>query len=111
MTESCRATWYALYTHVRHEKKVAEQLGLRSIEAFLPVYKQCRKWKNGVRRSVEFPLFPGYLFTRISPHQQLHVLRVPSAIYLVGSISEHEILQLQIGLRELNAEPHPFVKV
>ncbi|PYY12936.1 MAG: antitermination protein NusG, partial [Acidobacteria bacterium] len=58
-------SWYAVYTRARHEKKVAFQLQQHSIEFFLPLYKQEKRWNNGLRVQIELPLFPGYLFTRI----------------------------------------------
>ena len=30
--------WYALHTYPRHEKRVHQELGLRAIECFLPLY-------------------------------------------------------------------------
>jgi len=36
--------WYAAYTLPRHEKAVAEQLGPRHIETYLPLYLSVRRW-------------------------------------------------------------------
>ncbi|MGC2000402.1 MAG: transcription termination/antitermination NusG family protein, partial [Candidatus Acidiferrales bacterium] len=55
--------WYAVQTCANHEKRVRQQLHLRVVETYLPVYESVRQWKDRrVRR--ELPLFPGYLFVR-----------------------------------------------
>ena len=109
--------WYALHTSARHEKKVAEYLRRKSVEVFLPVYKQSKRWKNGVYSTSELPLFPGYLFTRISLNRRMDVLTAPGAAYLVGAggvatvVCSKEVERLQTIVLRLNPEPHPFVKL
>jgi hypothetical protein len=34
--------WYAAYTSANHEKRVAERLGVRELEHFLPLYESLR---------------------------------------------------------------------
>jgi len=50
------SSWFALYTASRHEKRVAEHLGQREIECFLPLYSSKRKWSDGSRVTLELPL-------------------------------------------------------
>jgi transcription antitermination factor NusG len=107
--------WYAVYTRARHEKSVNHQLRTKSIETFLPVYKQRKRWNNGLTVQTEMPLFPGYLFTRIPLDSQLDVLRVPGVVDLVKRgglpvpVAEQEIMELQVALAALCAEPYPFL--
>ncbi|HKD92231.1 MAG TPA: transcription termination/antitermination NusG family protein, partial [Terriglobales bacterium] len=68
--------WYAAQTCSRHEKRVSEYLGSRSIESFLPLYTTQRRWADRKAR-VELPLFPGYLFVRIPLAERLRVLDLP----------------------------------
>ena len=77
------ARWFALYTTSRHEKRVAEHLGQREIEHFLPLYRSKRKWKDGSRVTLDLPLFTGYLFVRIGRGQRGKVLEVPGAVALM----------------------------
>jgi hypothetical protein len=65
LPRSPEAYWCAAYVMARHEKVVADQLTRRSVEAFLPLYRSVRYWKNR-RAIVELPLFPSDLFVRIS---------------------------------------------
>jgi hypothetical protein len=36
--------WFAAYTTSRHEKRVAQHLGHRAIECYLPLYRTERRW-------------------------------------------------------------------
>lgn len=107
--------WYAVYTRPRHEKRVAEELGRKAVETYLPLYETVRKWKNG-RHRVQLPLFPGYAFVRISLRDRLEVLRVSGVVSLVGStgtpvaLEESDLMSLrQVLSNGSRAEPHPFL--
>ncbi len=75
--------WYAAYTSANHEKRVAEQLGVRAVEHFLPTYSSVRRWKDR-RVTLELPLFPGYVFVRMALRDHLRVVQVPGVARLVG---------------------------
>ena len=68
--------WYAAHTRANHEKRVAEQLGRRAVEHFLPLYQSVRKWADRQKR-LEVPLFPGYIFVRLPLQERLRVLEIP----------------------------------
>ena len=75
--------WYAAYTCANHEKRVAQQAERRSLECFLPLYQSVRRWKDR-RVRLELPLFPGYVFVRLSFRDRLKVLEIPGVARLVG---------------------------
>lgn len=109
--EACR--WLALYTASRHEKRVAEHLGQREIEFYLPLYKSQRKWADGSRVTLDLPLFPGYLFIHIQRSQRSRVLGVPGALRVVGGtggepawLPDATIEALRSGLEARLVEPH-----
>jgi transcription antitermination factor NusG len=109
--------WYAIYTSANHEKRVADQLELRSIEHFLPLYESARRWKDR-RVLLEVPLFPGYLFVRLALRDRLQVLQVPGVARLVGfngmpaALSTVEIESLRVGLGcGVRALPHPYLTI
>jgi transcription antitermination factor NusG len=117
LTEYSNSRWYAAYTSANHEKRVALQLGQRSVEHFLPVYESVRHWKDR-RVKLELPLFPGYVFVRLALHDRLRVLQVPGVAKLVGfsgaptPLADEEIEGLRRALTEgLRVEPHPYLKV
>src|SRR5258708_2778745 len=71
--------WYAAYTWVHHEKRVAQQLTERRVDCFLPLYRSIRRWKDR-RKELELALFPGYVFVRIALRDRLRVLQLPSVV-------------------------------
>src|ERR1700684_4428605 len=109
--------WYALYTCAQHEKSVAKQLAERSVECFLPLYEKVRRWKDR-RVKIQFPLFAGYVFARLSLQDRLRAVQAPGIVRLVGfnghpaPLPDDEILALRNGLSpSLEAEPCPYVQV
>ena len=108
--------WFALYTTARHEKRVAEHLGQRQIECYLPLYKSERKWSDGSRVTLELPLFPGYIFVHIQKSERVQVLSVPGALTVVGGtgggpapLPDGTVESLRTGLMVRPAQPHPLV--
>ena len=109
--------WYAAYTSSRHEKRVAEHLRQRNVECFLPLYETVHRWANG-RHKVQLPLFPGYVFVRISLENKLRVLQVPGLVELVkfqsgpAILPDSDIEALQTSLTAgVCAQPHPYLTV
>jgi len=116
-TQLHRRDWYAVSTRSRHEKRVADQLRERKLEPFLPLYQAERRWSDRTRK-VLLPLFPGYLFVRISWSERLRVLSLSGVVRFVGfggqpaPVGESEIEALQNALRnQISIEPHPYLKV
>jgi transcription antitermination factor NusG len=109
--------WYVAYTYPRHEKAVADQVQLRSIETFLPTYEAKSQWKDR-RVRLELPLFAGYVFTRMMARERAKVLSVPSVIRILSyrgmpaPVSEAEIDALRMCVANgAKLEPHPYVAV
>jgi transcription antitermination factor NusG len=116
-TANLSACWYAAYTRANHEKNVAEQLRQRSVEHFLPCYDSVRRWKDR-KVCLQIPLFPGYVFVRISLREQMRVREIPSVAMLVGisgnatALPDEEIYALRKGFAEgILAEPYPYLTV
>jgi transcription antitermination factor NusG len=115
--ETLHPLWYAAYTSANHEKRVAEQLGVRSVEHFVPLYESVRRWKDR-RMKLQLPLFPGYVFVRLALRDRLRVLEVPGVARLVGfnglpcALPDSEIDALKAGLAGgVHAEPHPYLTI
>lgn len=105
--------WHVAYVITRHEKVVAQELSRRSVESFVPVYRAVHYW-NKRRAQVELPLFPSYVFVRMTFRERLRVLQVPAVVHLVtfnglpASIPEEEIEALRTAVRLRRAQPHPY---
>jgi transcription antitermination factor NusG len=107
--------WYAAYTCANHEKRVAEQLDVREVEHFLPLYSSVRRWKDR-RVTLDLPLFPGYVFVRMALQERLRVLQIPGVARLVGfggietALPEEEMQALRTSLATgTRVEPHAFL--
>jgi len=110
------SSWFAAYTRPRHEKKVQEYARQLELDNFLPVYQTMHRWRNGVNKKIELPLFPGYIFIRFDLRDRLRIIRIPGIISLVGSgpnsspVPDCQIEQLRTIVSSYKAEPHPFIK-
>lgn len=107
--------WFAAYVKSRHEIRVIEGLQSRSVESFLPLYKEKRAWSDR-KVEIELPLFPGYLFVRINPCLKLNVLEAPGVLYLVGAhgrpdpLQDEEIEQLKMAMSNgYDLRPHAVI--
>lgn len=117
LSADAQLRWYAAYTCANHEKRVAEQLTVRSVEHFLATYSSKRQWRDR-RVKLEVPLFPGYVFVRLALRNRLQTLQVPGLVRLVGfngmptALPDDEIGGLKEGLTSgVHMEPHPFLTV
>ncbi len=81
ITDSSR--WYALHTMSNCEAKVAEYLRAFQVETFLPDYAAKRQWNDRVK-TIRFPLFPGYLFSRFGKKLPVEALGAPGLAHVVG---------------------------
>jgi transcription elongation factor/antiterminator RfaH len=108
-----RPRWYVVHTRSRHEKRVSEQLEMKRVEAFLPLYRSKRNW-NGRNAVVDLPLFPGYVFVRIPLEERLSVLGLAGVAGLVSfqgapaALPDGEMEKLRVCLSMAQAEPVPY---
>jgi transcription antitermination factor NusG len=107
--------WYAIYTRSRHEKAIVARLDSRATETFLPLHRSRHTWKNGVHVEVDAPLFPCYLFARISIQDRLRLLQTPGVLGFAATsaqptaIPNVEIELLRTATEKFKAEPHPYL--
>jgi transcription antitermination factor NusG len=80
------------------------------------LYPSHRRWSDR-SKDLLLPLFPGYLFCRLSLRDKLRVETTPSVLAIVGSagrfqpIPESEICAIQIMLASGRPLlPHPYLK-
>jgi transcription antitermination factor NusG len=113
----CEPRWYAAYTSANREKRVSEQLNMRRVEHFLPLYTSMRRWKDR-KVELDMPLFPGYVFVRMALRDRLQVLQVPGVACLVGfngtpaALPADELETFRASLVEgAKAQPHPYLTV
>ena len=108
--------WFALRVKSRCEKAVATMMRNKGFEEFLPVYQSRQRWTDRMK-SVEFPLFPGYVFCRLNQQHRLPLLTIPGVLHFVGigktpvPLEDFEIAAIQAAVRSgLSTEPWPYLE-
>ena len=72
-------TWYVLHVKPRTEKAVNDRLAVLRVFHYLPLLRKETKVQR--RKVVRFlPVFPGYVFTRLSPEERLAILRTQHVV-------------------------------
>lgn len=113
------ASWFAVQTYARHEKRIAQQLALKSIDHYLPIVSRYSQWSDR-RKLIEVPLFPCYLFVYIVPsaENRIHILQVGGVMAFVGPgrqpapIPGNQIEDIRALIKSKVAlNPYPFVKI
>jgi len=109
--------WYALHVRAKYEKKVTDALAGKGYECLLPSYRQQRKWSDR-DKTLELPLFPGYVFSRFDVEKRLPVLTTLGVVAIAGlgkvpqPLDEHEIEQVRRVTRVgYPAQPWPYLKI
>ena len=112
--------WYVLWTHSHCEQLVHDQLARKGFELYLP---KMNIWSRlrGVKRLIEVPMFPGYLFLRhaMDKASYLNVCKVRGLVRVLGArwdqlgvVPDDEVEGLQraqtAGYR---VRPHPYLSV
>lgn len=112
-----RVQWFAVRVKSRSEKMVAMMAESKGFKTFLPLYQERRRWSDRMK-SVELPLFPGYVFCRLDPQYRLPLLTAPGVLHLVGigkipaPIDEREMDTIQTAVRaNLETDPWPYLEV
>jgi transcription antitermination factor NusG len=109
--------WFAILARTSREKTAGLLLENAGYECFVPTSKYTRHWSDRTKE-VEVPLFPGYFFCRMNPHNRLPVLMTPGVMQIVGSgktaipVAEEEIAAIRlVGKSGLPTMPWPYLEV
>jgi len=113
-----RLSWYALQIQSRLASVASATLRGKGYEEFLPLYRSRRRWSDRIK-TLDLPLFPGYLFCRFDVRDRLMpILTTPGVISIVGTgktpvpIDEEEIEAIRAILRSgVALQPWPFLSV
>lgn len=109
--------WFAVLVRTGREKTAGLLLENAGYECFLPVSKSTRRWSDRTKL-IEVPLFPGYLFCRMNPHNRLTVLMTPGVMQIVGvgktpiPVEDEEIEAIQrVQKSGLASMPWPYMQI
>ena len=109
--------WYALRVRPRLEKQVSANLSAKGYELFLPLYKRKSHWSDRIK-TLEVPLFPGYLFCQFDVAKRLPILQTPGVISVVGigkcpepiDVVEIDAVRAVVS-SGVTYQPHPYLTV
>jgi len=109
-------SWYGVRVKPTGEGRASNELNARGFEAFLPTRHVRRRWSDRVK-TLEVPVFPGYLFCRFRPEERVEVLGAPAVIQILGigatpiPINDSEIEALQMMVTsQLMLMPWPYLQ-
>jgi transcription antitermination factor NusG len=109
--------WFAIMAKTCREKTASLLLENAGYECFVPTSKYMRRWSDRMKE-IEVPLFPGYFFCRMNPHNRLPVLMTPGVIQIVGvgkaprPVDEEEVAAIQRAAKSgLPTMPWPYVEI
>lgn len=93
--------WYAVQVQAGREKWVASYFGDKGLDHLLLLRREKRRWTDRFK-TIEIPLFAGYIFCRFGAQERNTVLSAPGTLRVVGCgrmplpIDDDEIAALQI---------------
>ncbi len=97
--------WKVLFVKPRTEKKVAEYCHLYGITHYLPLREKTRISQRR-KVAVRVPVFPGYLFARVTPGQRLALLQTNLLVRVLEPETPRRMLRdLVMVRRALRANP------
>ncbi len=101
--------WFPLYVRARHEKTVRDELEDRGYEVYLPLVKRRKRWSDRYK-TIESPLFSGYLFIRIDRRLKYYVLDIPGVLGFITFMGEMACIpDFQIDfIRRMLERPETF---
>lgn len=108
--------WYALRVRSNFEKVTATHLQSRGFTPFLPLYRCKRTWSDRLK-TIDLPLFPGYIFCSFDINRRLPILSTPGVVKIIGAgtrpipvnLDEIEALHA-IGKAGCPVEPWPYLQ-
>lgn len=109
--------WYAVRVRSNFERTVSAVLEDKGVEQFLPTYRSRRIWTDRVK-TLDLPLFPGYVFCRIPLDERNRVVTTDGVVGIVGAgrrpipVSESEMDAVRAIVQSQSpSEPWPFLRV
>lgn len=109
--------WLAAYTRPRHEQQVRQYCEDRGFEVFLPTYQSWRRWSDR-KKLLALPLFPSYIFLRLTDADRSRVVQAPGLLWFVHNrtgpvaVDGQELLAIRRLLTSgLQFDPLPGVQV
>lgn len=111
--------WYAIWTQSHCEQLVHDQLAAKGFHLFLPKIEAWSR-RNGIRRRIRVPMFPGYLFLRhtMDHTSYVEIRKARGLVCILGdgwnrlaTVPEEEVEAiLKVVDSHLPALPYPYLR-
>ncbi len=108
-------SWFALRVKSNREKITGLALRGQGYEEFVPTFRRIRLQASR-QKTVDLPLFPGYVFCRFDQSKRLPIVMLPGVLHIVGvgkeprPIDTDEIASIRVIVNSpLASEPVPFI--
>lgn len=119
-SHAAHAAWYVLWTRSQCEQMVHDELSAKGFQLFLPTLDVWVR-RNGTRRRVTSPMFPGYLFLNhvMSKTSYIEVTNAQGLVKILGErwdalaeVPDSEIATIRrIHQNGVPAASHPYLRV
>jgi transcription antitermination factor NusG len=104
-------SWLILQTRPRWEKKASDLLFQKGLEAFCPLLLVKRKWSDRIKL-IRQPLFPLYVFVKVSEEGRTTVRLTPGAVNFVVKDRKPVIIKEKtIEAIKQFQEKYPYLEV
>lgn len=113
----CRSAipWFAVKVRSRSEPLATAALRNKGYDPYSPTYATRRTYSDRVK-TVNLPVFPGYIFCRFDPATRFTILNTPAVIQIVGfggsltPIADEDIDAIRRAVT-VGASPVPYLAV
>lgn len=114
-TEPTTLPWFALKVRSRSEALAAAALQAKGYSPFAPMYATERQYCDR-KKTIQRPLFPGYMFCRFDPGRKAPVLSCPAVECVVSFdgvpavVPDEQIENVRKALKA-GATPVPYLRI
>jgi len=91
--------WRVLHVRAQQEKVLAKEMGVMSIEHFLPLNNETRR-AGRKRVQVQTPVFPGYLFINSTLDEAYRVDRTKRVVNILDVVNQEQLAWELANLRK-----------
>jgi transcription antitermination factor NusG len=108
--------WFGIEVHSRRESRVVDEFAIRGVDFVLPTRRIKKRWSDRIK-TVDVPLFPGYVFSRFDLADRMLVLGCPGVCKIVGAgnvpiaIDDQEIDAIKVlAASQVVLTPWPYLR-
>jgi transcriptional antiterminator RfaH len=99
--------WRVLHVRAQQEKVLAKEMGVMSIEHFLPLNNETRR-AGRKKVQVQTPVFPGYLFINSTLDEAYRVDRTKRVVNILNVVNQEQLAWELANLRKALQQKAPL---